>query len=49
MEMEEEKEGMRREKERVYPGTPESDSAGVKIIHGSHLRDCSVTVRPSFI
>lgn len=39
----------RGEEKRICPGTPENDSAGVKIIYGSHLRGCSVTVRPSLI
>lgn len=45
--------GMRRERgrgeKRICPGTPENDSVGVKIIYGSHLRGCRVTVRPTLI
>lgn len=44
---EEEKRG--RGEKRICPGTPENDSVGVKIIYGSHLRGCRVTVRPSLI
>lgn len=38
-----------RGKQRICPGTPENNSAGVKIIYGSHLRGCSVIVCPSLI
>lgn len=44
-----EKGGGRGEKKRICPGTPENDSVGIKIIYGSHLRGCSVTVRPRLI
>lgn len=41
--------GRRREKKRIGPGSTENNCVGVKIIYGSHLRDCSVIVRPSLI
>lgn len=37
------------EKKRIGPGSTENNCMGVKIIYSSHLRGCSVIVRPTLI